>query len=359
MGTALYQEMELNLTGVNFQVDTPIEDDFTIIIIANTIHTGAGGGGGYMGAIGVIGDQTDFGMAFGNGIIWHGVHDTGTQAGVDENTYMSQSRSIQLFQRNQSEGWIKFSAHDPTPDRIKTGISTDPIDTTTTYIGSTGVNGAYNSSQINGHIHEVMIFDEVLTEDQLIKLYAYLASKWSFRVATDSDGDGVEDGIELAVGSKTYDASDFPVGPKIVTINQTLSHQLVQDSPFNNTYTSENLPAWALIDETTGIISGSPTIDDIGFYTDIVITVTNENGVTELDPFDMWVTDPEAHLVLTYDVPENGKPSEYPSGNSNYNRRIYLPVYRTGNTTTVDVDWGNGSDIIRYTNKGVDQIYKN
>ena len=51
-----------------------------------------------------------------------------------------------------------------------------------------------------------------------------------------------------------------------------------------------NAPAWTQFDEVTGRLWGTPTSDDIGTFSDIVISVSDGEAEAALDPFDIDVT---------------------------------------------------------------------
>lgn len=51
-----------------------------------------------------------------------------------------------------------------------------------------------------------------------------------------------------------------------------------------------NLPAWASFDESTGRLSGQPTLTDEGTFTNITISVTDGQASTSMRPFSIAVT---------------------------------------------------------------------
>ena len=57
------------------------------------------------------------------------------------------------------------------------------------------------------------------------------------------------------------------------------------------TFRVANLPGWAGFDENNGRISGTPELDDVGSYEEIVITASNGDETTDLAPFSVRVTD--------------------------------------------------------------------
>ena len=56
------------------------------------------------------------------------------------------------------------------------------------------------------------------------------------------------------------------------------------------TFTITNKPSWASFDTTMGVLSGVPTVSDIGVYHDINISASNAGGSSHLPPFDIEVT---------------------------------------------------------------------
>ncbi|WP_442792690.1 tandem-95 repeat protein, partial [Pseudoalteromonas sp. T1lg23B] len=57
----------------------------------------------------------------------------------------------------------------------------------------------------------------------------------------------------------------------------------------NLTFSIENAPSWASFDTTTGALTGTPNIDDVGTYTGIVIAVSDGELQASLDAFDITV----------------------------------------------------------------------
>lgn len=62
------------------------------------------------------------------------------------------------------------------------------------------------------------------------------------------------------------------------------------DTDQSLTFTSENIPTWAIFNPDDGSISGTPQIDDKGIYKDIYITVTDSTELSHtIGPFDIHV----------------------------------------------------------------------
>ncbi|XOV78791.1 MAG: tandem-95 repeat protein [Aestuariibacter sp.] len=78
------------------------------------------------------------------------------------------------------------------------------------------------------------------------------------------------------------------------------------------TFSVSNLPSWASFDQATGEISGTPTNDDVGNYTGIVISVSDGTASSSLPSFDITVSN-------VNDAPEiAGNPGTSVDGGSNY-----------------------------------------
>lgn len=56
------------------------------------------------------------------------------------------------------------------------------------------------------------------------------------------------------------------------------------------TFTVQNLPGWARFDSSTGRVYGRPTMNQIGVYDDIVISVTDGASTASLSPFSVTVS---------------------------------------------------------------------
>jgi|GEM_PF-444127 len=65
---------------------------------------------------------------------------------------------------------------------------------------------------------------------------------------------------------------------------------LLVDSTERLTYSIESQPAWANFNVNTGELHGTPGANDVGTYPGIVITVTDEGGLTASLPFSLTVT---------------------------------------------------------------------
>ena len=76
---------------------------------------------------------------------------------------------------------------------------------------SVGSGNTGGSKYFTGEIQEMVVFDTILTDEERIKVTAYLAKKWQLDGRTDSDSDGFTDADELAMGTSAVDASSNPL----------------------------------------------------------------------------------------------------------------------------------------------------
>ncbi|HFC53465.1 MAG TPA: hypothetical protein ENJ43_03425, partial [Gammaproteobacteria bacterium] len=129
---------------------------------------------------------------------------------------------------------------------------------------------------------------------------------------TPANGDvGTTTGIVITVtDSAGVSASLQPFDITVTNVNDpptisgTPDTTVAEDSPYTFTPTASdvdpgdtltfsigNKPSWANFSSATGTLSGTPTNDDVGTTTGIVITVTDSAGVSaSLQPFDITVT---------------------------------------------------------------------
>ncbi|MDM8548747.1 putative Ig domain-containing protein [Desulfobacterales bacterium HSG2] len=89
-------------------------------------------------------------------------------------------------------------------------------------------------------------------------------------------------------GTSTQSVQEGNVYSFIPTSNDV--DLLVVNSPEKLSYTVHNAPGWTAFNPNTGELSGIPTNADIGVYNDIVITVTDVEGVIASLRFDLTVT---------------------------------------------------------------------
>jgi hypothetical protein len=78
-----------------------------------------------------------------------------------------------------------------------------------------------------------------------------------------------------------------------VVASETYSFQPAASDPNGDqlTFSASNLPAWASFDDSTGRLSGTPSLTDIGTYNGITITVSDGQASTTLGPFAIMVAE--------------------------------------------------------------------
>ena len=78
-----------------------------------------------------------------------------------------------------------------------------------------------------------------------------------------------------------------------VVASETYSFQPAASDPNGDqlTFSASNLPAWASFDDSTGRLSGTPTLSDFGTYSGITITVSDGRASTTFGPFAIMVAE--------------------------------------------------------------------
>lgn len=138
---------------------------------------------------------------------------------------------------------------------------------------------------------EVPLIRNLLPNDYRETLDAALAL-----IANGSSG--MIDSVNSAVrsGDLNPGANGMPtIGgspPGAVQVNTPYSFSPTAADPDGDTlaFTATNLPGWASISATTGQVSGTPVVADVGSYTGITITVSDGTDTANLGPFSIVVT---------------------------------------------------------------------
>ncbi|HEY7774582.1 MAG TPA: Ig-like domain-containing protein [Marinagarivorans sp.] len=139
--------------------------------------------------------------------------------------------------------------------------------------------------------------------------------------------DGQEDGA-AAIVNQTFSISVRPVndapqlsGSPIGVIDEdSLYRYELMGSDVDSddlTYLAENLPSWLSLDSATGVLSGTPTNDDVGTTEGIVLTVTDGDLSTSLPAFSLTVNNTNDAPVIT------GSPSLLVDEDSGY---VFTPM---------------------------------
>lgn len=91
---------------------------------------------------------------------------------------------------------------------------------------------------------------------------------------------------------------------------QTYSFQTTvkNQASSNLSFSAENIPSWASINANTGLLSGTPSFDDSGDYSNITIAVSDGTNSATLTPFSIEVVNvnrkPEMLSQTSYEVLE-------------------------------------------------------
>ncbi|BBN80756.1 hypothetical protein PA25_07410 [Pseudoalteromonas sp. A25] len=95
------------------------------------------------------------------------------------------------------------------------------------------------------------------------------------------------------------------------TITGTPTRFVAQDQPYRFTptgsdidsaaltYSVQNLPAWLSFNTTTGLLSGTPSNNNVGVFNNVIISVSDGELSTSLDRFDITVTNVNDAPVIT------------------------------------------------------------
>ena len=75
------------------------------------------------------------------------------------------------------------------------------------------------------------------------------------------------------------------------------------DSGDNLTFSISNKPAWADFDNQTGVLNGTPGLNDAGDYGNIIISVSDGNASAQLSAFTISVVDVSTALVVSTHSP--------------------------------------------------------
>ncbi|MDX2321571.1 MAG: DUF4347 domain-containing protein [Moritella sp.] len=123
---------------------------------------------------------------------------------------------------------------------------------------------------------------------------------------TVTDGIGAQDSL-TAFNLTVTNVNDAPVisGTPAITVAEDTSYSFTPavtdvDSGDTKTFSISNKPSWAIFSSTTGGLSGTPTNDNIGTTSNIIITVTDSsNASASLSAFSLTVTNENDAPVIT------------------------------------------------------------
>ncbi|MBL4874878.1 MAG: putative Ig domain-containing protein [Cohaesibacteraceae bacterium] len=144
----------------------------------------------------------------------------------------------------------------------------------------------------------ILQFDDAFAQ-QIQDQFNLILSKYGFG---DTDNDGI---IDILDGNPTV-----PNSPPVLTGSPELS--INEDSEYSFTpnmtddgdtdtitFAISNLPSWASFDAETGLLTGTPTNDDVGIITDIVISVSDGYLGSQLASFNIEVINTNDAPIFT------------------------------------------------------------
>jgi PKD repeat protein len=131
-------------------------------------------------------------------------------------------------------------------------------------------------------------------------------------IASDSANASIFDTFSLTTNN-TNDAPTITGTPLTALVEDSLYSfsplGVDVDSGDTLSYTITNQPSWTSFDTNTGILSGTPTNDNIGIFSDIVISVSDTVEIATLASFDITVINsndaPNDILISTTHLNEN------------------------------------------------------
>ena len=104
-------------------------------------------------------------------------------------------------------------------------------------------------------------------------------------------------------------------------------------------FSVENKPNWLSFDPVSGELSGSPTAEDVGEYTAIVLSVSDGFHTTSLDSFDILVKSSSA--LLSWSAPNTRTDGSFLAPTEIAGYRIYMGTSADDLQLNVDIASGN------------------
>ncbi|MEW6990746.1 putative Ig domain-containing protein [Colwelliaceae bacterium 6441] len=121
----------------------------------------------------------------------------------------------------------------------------------------------------------------------------------------DTDGDGVFDGIDSdpLVANIPPEISGNPAAEVLEDVTYRFIPTLVYTGDHESIdFDINNLPSWLDFDEKTGELSGTPENDDVGEYSSIVITASNNAYEDKLEGFSITVVNVNDAPIMISDI---------------------------------------------------------
>jgi N-acetylneuraminic acid mutarotase len=124
-------------------------------------------------------------------------------------------------------------------------------------------------------------------------------------VDTDDDNDGIADANDPSPYSLTIAPSLSGTPSTLVTAGSTyrFTPTLLNPDNVSVTFSGTNVPAWASVNSSTGMLSGTPQNVNVGTYSGISITATSAIGAVTLGPFTIRVAANPWQSLASFPVP--------------------------------------------------------
>ena len=158
-----------------------------------------------------------------NSVVWNSHH---TSTGVNANHSMyaksadgqTPNNQTQIITVKKNSNVLTFIGDGAPMTMADDTIYTGDINYTSGYQLMLGRTNAHylgassgNKDPYDGEMMEIIVFDTVLSDEDIWAVQAYLSQKWNLTSTVDSDNDGFTDAAEIAAGSDPVDATSLAI----------------------------------------------------------------------------------------------------------------------------------------------------
>jgi hypothetical protein len=121
---------------------------------------------------------------------------------------------------------------------------------------------------------------------------------------TDSAGESASlDSFNLTIVNEPLVISGSPETSAVEDVAYVVFTPTVSDLADVESFSIQNKPSWATFNQATGKLEGTPTNEDVGDHTSIIISVTDGNETSTLPPFNISVTNVNDPPVISGSPP--------------------------------------------------------
>ncbi len=130
------------------------------------------------------------------------------------------------------------------------------------------------------------------------------AGDYSDIIISVSDGTATAELAAFMISVLTTNQPPTITGTPATTVNEGSPYHFAPTAADSNsgdslTFSISNKPSWAGFDNQTGILNGTPGLDDVGDYDNIIISVSDGNASAQLSAFTISVIDNSQSLGVT------------------------------------------------------------